>query len=108
MALLRHDFRRLYGCSFDSVPTEECCDLIDTLPDGSRYVSAHDPARSWSEERDLFADVQDVILALFAARQEGADAPHVMRPRDVLAQAEAVERTRSARERISEMEWEEV
>lgn len=109
MPLLRHDFRRVYGCSYDEVPIDEAIDLIATLPDGSRYVSAVDPARSWPRWRHAIADLQDEEWAIVAAlRGVPADkAPRVMRPADAARQMVALDKARKARKRIEETEWEE-
>lgn len=109
MRELRHDFRRYYGVSYDDVPTEEAVDLIETLPAGSLYVMATDPARSWSELREASADVQDALTqSAFAVR--GIDpnlAPRVTRPRDVMARIEAASAARETSRRIRETKWEE-
>ena len=95
MRNLRHDFRRCYGCSFDEVPPDECADLMDTLPDGSLYVASHDPARSWSEQRHLAADIRDTILE------------YVVRPKHMVAQEKAAKQAARARAAMEQTEWEE-
>lgn len=106
MRLLRHDFRRYYGASFDSVPVDEAIDLIATLPAGSLYVSSVNPARSWSELREVAADVQDTLAALLW-RGDGAP-PRVSRPSDAVERMRAAESAKRARAAVEETEWEEV
>lgn len=61
---------------------------MDTLPDGSLYVASHDLARSWSEQRHLAADIRDTILECVCAMRGIEDAPYVVRPKHMVAQAE--------------------
>lgn len=107
MRNLRHDFRRCYGCSFDEVPPDECADLMDTLPDGSLYVASHDLARSWSEQRHLAADIRDTILECVFAMRGIEDAPYVVRPKHMVAQAKAAKQAARARAAMEQTEWEE-
>ena len=112
MAELRHDFRRYYGCSYDDVQVEEKIDLIRMLPDGSRYVAGTDPERAWSEERHRFADVIDAISpvawALAYDREKVPEPPKVVRPKDMLARAEASRRAARARAELESGTWEEI
>lgn len=108
--MLRHDFRTIYHCSYDEVPIDEAIDLIRTLPDGCMYVSATNPARSWTKERQMLADLQDDLYAMFAL-SNGAPRdriPHVIRPAERLNNARAHNKAKQTRKRIEEMNWEEV
>ena len=107
---MRHDFRAIYGCSYDEVPVGEAIDLINTLPDGSLYVSSKYPARSWTREQHLIADLQDQLFSL-AYQLHGVSPdriPHVVRPAERIANAHARLKSSETRKRIEEMNWEEV
>jgi hypothetical protein len=107
---LRHDFRAIYGCSYDEVPVEEAIDLINTLPDGSLYVSSKYPARSWTKEQHSMADLRDQIYAISygLCGIPANKIPHVMRPAEQIANAHARLKSSEARKRIEETKWEEV
>ena len=107
---LRHDFRRYYHVPYDVVGTEEAVDLIETLPQGSRWAAATDPARAWSDERHLASDVVDAVnrVAWRLGTWEADEPPRVTRPRDVLERARALRRARAARERLESEGWEEM
>ena len=112
MAELRHDFRHYYGCSYDAVPTREALDLIDMLPDGSKWVAKTYPLRAWSPERQRYADVLDAIYeltwGLIYNREVVPQPPRVVRPADELARREAAERKERIRRQLESDIWEEV
>ena len=108
---MRHDFRRVYGVSYDEVPTEEALDLIATLPQGSRFVAATDPLRAWSDERHLAMDVVDglSIVAWRLGTWPGMDEPpRVTRPRDALARAASRRAAMAAKAELEADVWEEM
>ena len=108
MRLLRHDFRRWYGCSYDEVPAEEAVDLVLTLPRGSLYRASLRPFGEWTEEREAAADIQDSVarLAQLVAKGTTEGAPTVVRPSDLEARAAASRRARDVRRRIEGTNWE--
>lgn len=110
MRELRHDFRRYYGCSYDSVEPGEAVDLVLTLPRGSLYRSSLSPYGEWDDARESAADVVDAIYALIAYQARGTtkDAPKLTRPSDMEARDAAAKRSREVRRRIAETKWEEV
>ncbi len=112
MRELRHDFRAVYGTSYDSVPTDEAIDLIKTLPDGSLYVCATEPLRSWTPERHRFADVVDAINHLTWAAYYNHDKvpypPTTVRPADVAAREAQRKRRKRAIDKLNNTRWTEV
>lgn len=112
VAELRHDFRRYYGCSYDDVPEDEAVDLIEMLPDGSRYVAARYPLRVWGDERNMNADILDAIKELtwffFYDRAKAPSPPRVIRPRDAAKIAAESRRAAKSRKIIESDGWEEM
>jgi len=96
---------------YEDVPADEAIDLIESLPDGARWVAATYPLRSWALERHLAANVVDA-LGLIAYRigafDGAAEPPRVTRPRDVAARAEDAERARRVRSEVESDGWEEM
>lgn len=96
---------------------DECLDLVRGLPDGSAYVSAVAPSRSWTERRQLATDVMDLIMDVWQARC-GVDSharTRLPRPWDAqLAKERArkakaeYEQAEAARETIENTKWEAV
>lgn len=85
MRELRSDFRAVYHCAYDDVPTDEAIDLIQTLPDGSRYLSTLDPRHAWTLGEKRLADIQDSIQAFIqmeSDKRTTEGAPKVARPWD--------------------------
>lgn len=78
------------------------------LPDGSAYVSAIDPVRSWSEQRNLAADIRDEMRSLVAATRGMSEAPLVVRPRMILERIEDAKRAKQAKQKMKTTKWEEV
>lgn len=117
LSQLRCDFRRVYGCSFDEVPVDECLDLVHGLPDGSLYVSSVAPSRAWTETRQLACDVMDMMSDIWQARC-GVDEhrrKRLPRPWDAdAAKAKAgymqrqMDEAEKAREVIENTKWEAV
>lgn len=108
---LRHDFRTIYHVSYDEVPVEEACDLISTLPDGSAYLAAINPKRSWSVEENQLAAIHDAIWAFLWMRSDAGTtkgAPRMQRPWDSWEQEQAVERSRETRRRLEDVTWKDV
>ena len=103
--LLRHDFRAVYGCSYDEVPVEEAIDLIRTLPDGCEYVASVDPARSWTGMRHAIADIEDILYRAYFTSKDGP--PHVIRPAEMVEMQRKKQRARSVRRQLEDTEWEE-
>lgn len=95
----------------------ECLDLVDGLPNGSAYVSAMWPERSWSEGRELATAIEQRFMDCFEASFgiEAEKRTHIPRPwdallekaREELAKAEA-EQAERAREYIENQKWEAV
>lgn len=117
MRELRHDFRAVYGVSYDDVPAGEAVDLVLTLPAGSLYRASLDPHAAWSGTEARLADLEDNqarMMQLYATGStEGA--PRLPRPwdaRDAAAREAAQERARAkardVKRRIEETEWREV
>ncbi len=95
----------------------ECLDLVDGLPDGSLFVRAVHPARSWSEARVLATEIRQEIRNDFEAilGVPGEERTHFPRPWDELLrearerQAEAEARqAEEARKYIQNQKWEAV
>lgn len=112
MRELRHDFRHHYHVAYEDVPTDEAIDLIGMLPDGSRYVSATDPTRTWDRARHDTADVVDAIWFLTWAmaydHEKMPEPMRVVRPMDVAIRKRQRERSRRAREILESTRWVEV
>lgn len=96
---------------------DECLDLVRGLPDGSLYVSAVAPSRSWTEPRQLAYDVMDMMSDIWQARC-GVDEnrrERLPRPWDAdVAKARAdymqrqMDEAEKAREVIENTKWEAV
>ena len=97
-----------YGVSYDEVPADEAVDLALTLPNGSLYVARKHPELSWSEARELSADIRDDMAAVAYALRGLDGAPRVLRPADVVADARAKRRAREAKTRMEGSGWEPV
>lgn len=95
---MRHDFRIIYGCSYDEVDIEEAIDLIKTLPDGSFYIARMQPERSWTQEQHLVADIRDTLWHIAYAQIGIEDYPRVLRPADIQANIEARKKAQSVKE----------
>lgn len=113
IALLRHDFRRYYGCCYDEVPADEAADLVAMLPSGSAYVASRWPERGWSREQEDMATLIDELwqMALYVRGASLEDAvkaaPKVERPETRVATQRAKERAREVKARIESTRWEE-
>lgn len=106
MRELRHDFRREYSCSYDEVSINEAIDLIFTLPTGSLYMKAINPALAWPAWRHAIADVQDDLWAIAFARAGcSSDPPRVPRPGDMVRRKQAKDQARKAASVIETTEW---
>lgn len=106
---LRHDFRALYHCCYDDVGISEAVDLILTLPRGSAYIKATHPEFSFTEVEEGVADLRDEMRDIaFFLRGISEPAPHVLRPKDFIAQQKAKKRSEEARKRLLETKWEAV
>ena len=85
---------------YEDVDVDEAIDLIATLPDGSLYVAATNPARSWSERRTLAADVVDAVMwltwALAMDHEKVTEPPKIIRPVDTLRIAAKEQRRKRA------------
>ncbi|WP_165247471.1 hypothetical protein [Adlercreutzia sp. ZJ141] len=109
MRELRHDFRRVYGVSYDEVPTDEAIDLVLTLPPGSLYVRVTRPQDSWPEWRHAAADIQDELWRIaYAQAGVKSNPPQTFRPADIVENARARASVRKAVDVIGSTEWEEV
>lgn len=97
-----------YGVGYEEVAIDEAIDLAITLPRGSLYVAKKHPEASWSEARELIADVQDTIISLAYALRGVKDAPKIVRPADVIARKQAMKKAQSAKKRIEMLEWEQI
>jgi hypothetical protein len=90
----------------------EAIDLIGMLPDGSRWVAATHPERSWTPERQLVADVLDAIApiswALALDREKVPEPIMVTRPRDLIERMRARERAQEAKRKLESETWEEM
>ena len=92
------------------MPADEAVDLVLTLPMGSRYKTAANPAAGWTAERHLMADVVDVLMVI-NWRLMGC--PDVYRPEPVERPGDrelrelARKAARDAAEKIESTEWEE-
>lgn len=112
--MLRHDFRHYYGCAYPTEDVEETLDLIATLPDGSAYARATNPAREWDQSQHNTADVIDSLWQIQAARAglDTANAPCIERPAQRVArlshETRAREKAKRAYDLINNAEWEEV
>lgn len=80
------------------------------LPDGSAYVRATAPARAWNQEQHNTADLVDTLWEIQALRagKDPSKAPHIRRPAQIAAAAEARSRARRAKNLIENAEWVEV
>lgn len=116
---LRHDFRRYYHCCYDDVDPDEAIDLIQTLPRGSKYVAAVVPEAAWSEEHEYAVDVQEAIMTAAASVRGVATEEQLrkvftrlVRPREAIQYARAKqatqERKRTIKDRLENMEWQDV
>lgn len=94
--------------SYDEVDLNEALDLVLTLPCGSLYVSKKRPEHSWSEAREISADIRDWIAQLAFALRGLSGAPHVMRPCDILADRRSRERARKAKAKLEGAQWQDV
>lgn len=96
---------------------DECLDLVSGLPDGSMFVSASAPSRSWSERRQLANDIMDTMSDIWQARCGVEPHERQRRPRpwdeelakarDAAARAE-YERAEAARNYIGNTKWESI
>ena len=107
--MLRHDFRRVYSCSYDELRNEEeVLDLIATLPDGSLTISKMYPARSWEKWQHSLANIQDQLFMLLCHMPKGVEAPHVERPQDIINRQRAKAQSRKVSEQLNNQQWKEV
>lgn len=90
--------------------TDEAIDLILTLPRGSMWRSAQVEHGEWTDEQELFAQVQDRIYQLikFMASGSTEGAPRIPRPHDMRERDRAAKKARETRRRLDETEWEEM
>ena len=95
-----------YHVSYDEVPTDEAIDLCLTLPRGSLYIAKKHPEYSWSEERELISDIQDLLIALSYAARGIKDAPKITRPSDLVERKRALEQAQQNKQRIQTTQWE--
>ncbi len=105
---LRHDFRRYYSCSYDDVGVDEALDLVLTLPQGSLYISKKYPQHSWSEAKEISADIRDWIAQLAFAMRGLTNPPHIIRPADAIADAKSKEKARKARTILEGGKWKDI
>ena len=65
------------------------------------------PELSWSEAREISADIRDWMAKLaYAMRGVPGDPPHIIRPADALADMRARDRARQAAARLEGTRWE--
>lgn len=111
MRELRHDFRALYGASYDDVPTDEAIDLVMTLPQGSRYRAAVDSSAGWSGGQHQMANVIDLLMVI-NWRLMGCPSLYrpepLERPGDRERLMRSRRRARAVNEKIEGTRWEEV
>lgn len=107
--LLRHDFRRFYGCSYDELETEEAIDLIITLPSNSRWRAARSTHDLWTSEQYRHADVMD-MLNVINWRLAGCPSDYqptpIERPLDKIINEHKRVSAKRAKEIIENTTWE--
>lgn len=110
MRELRHDFRHYYGCSYDSVESDEALDLIRMLPEGTAFRAKQNYAYSWSKVEHSLANIQDALyqVAFMGSGKQPDEVPRVTRPADIVARRKANEKRIKARKRLETTQWKEV
>lgn len=115
MRALRHDFRVVYGISYDDVPTDEAIDLIQTLPPDALVRSEEAGEEQWTRLDHRLADILDYLQVinsrLASLANPAIDFTPMERPGDrKRREAEAGrrrERARRTRAKMESTEWEE-
>lgn len=105
---LRHDFRCYYHVAYEDVSTEEAIDLADTLPQGSLYRGKRRIEDSWTDQQYLMASIIDALDVLACGMRWEREPIRMMRPADMSHQQHALKKARKTRQKIEQMQWEEV
>lgn len=105
---LRADFRHWYHVRYEDVAADEAVDLILSLPRGSMYLAALNPYWAWSEERNAIADVCDLQFRAERLTCVGSTegSQRITRPSDVYERRQALEKARTAKQKMETTKWE--